>query len=126
MWNRLARLGFCGLLGCAGSGTKEPAEEAKPDYDEAVIAKVCAGACVGKFARITVLRDAEGKVARYRFDGDFAVCSHPPRVFFDTKGDEVETIPEQPVTSDEEAKAFAKRQEDATAGATEAETLRCP
>ena len=93
MWNRLARLGFCGLLGCAGSGTKEPAEEAKPDYDEAVIAKVCAGACVGKFARITVLRDAEGKVARYRFDGDFAVCSHPPRVFFDTKGDEVERFP---------------------------------
>jgi hypothetical protein len=74
-----------------------------------------------------VLRDADGKVGKIRFEGDLQSCSHPPWIYFDAEGDEVVTIPEEPVEpgSPREQELTAK-QESAMQGLTEAEELRCP
>ena len=132
------------LLGCAPSTGKPASGNEKPpievpatslpagtdaptDPSFAVVQKMCATQCAGPHARLTVFRRASGEVGVVRLDGDLESCSHPPRRYFDPAGEEILTIPEQPVEpGSEEAKKFAADQEAAVAGMKEAESLYCP
>lgn len=139
-------LGFIALsLVACGSSTTPPPEQQPPTDpavepvdsavdspadkpSEAAVRKICKTApCVGQFARLVVLRDADGKVGKIRFEGDLQSCSHPPWIYFDAAGVEVVTIPEEPVEpgSPREQELSAK-QASAMQGLTEAEELRCP
>jgi hypothetical protein len=81
---------------------------------------------VGRFASVTVFRDAEGRTARLVLDGDLEVCSHPPRRYFDARGEETLVIAERPIVpGSAEANQLAAAQDREVAGLREAETLRC-
>lgn len=122
-----------GALACTGATepASSAASSAKPDEDPnapdpAALEKVCGSPCAGKFASVTVHRDASGKIGRFQFKGDLAVCSHPPHVYYDAAGVQTGTIAERPVTGPEDAEAFRLKIAEQLEGLTEAERLRCP
>jgi hypothetical protein len=110
---------FCVVLLCACSGASHA------DHT-ALIEQICRSPCAGPHARVALFEDGSGTLKRARFDGDLELCSHPPRIYYDASGAETLTIPNRPVTGDEEAARLHAQQEAQTAGLTEAETLRCP
>ena len=58
--------------------------------DPAMIERLCTRTdCGGSFARLEVLTDAGGAIAKYRYRGDVRTCSHPPLVYIDTSGVEI-------------------------------------
>jgi hypothetical protein len=126
-------LGFIALslVACGSSPADpvvEPVNSSANEPSEKAIRKICKSApCVGEFARLVVLRDADGNVGKIRFEGDLQSCSHPPWIYYDAAGVEVVTIPEEPVEpgSAREQELSAK-QASALQGLTEAEELRCP
>jgi hypothetical protein len=130
------------LLVACGSPTSPPPPKQQPPTDpvveqvdssanmpsDEVVRKICKAApCVGQFARLVVLRDADAKVGKIRFEGDLQSCSHPPWIYFDANGVEVVTIPEEPVEpGSPRQQELAAKQASAVHGLTEAEVLRCP
>lgn len=125
------------LVGCSASGgdagsrpldrgaVSGEEDRSKRPRDDA-LARVCASPCAGDFASVTVFRDAEGRAARLVFDGDLEACSHPPRHYFDARGEETLVIAERPVApGSEDAEALAAAQDAEVAGLRKAETLRC-
>lgn len=97
-----------------------------PSYE--VLTKLCSSAlCNGPMASLRVFRNAEGEVARMRFDGDLEACSHPPRIYFDAEGVETLSIPNEPVEpGSEKATAYQRKQAAEVDGLVEAEALGCP
>ena len=88
--------------------------------------KVCATSCAGPFSRVQVFRDAGGRAARLRFDGDLQLCSHPPRVYFDAQGTQTLGIPNEPVEAGSaQARAYAEKQAAEVKDLREAEQLGC-
>lgn len=107
-------------------GEASAAGDLPSDPSAAVLARVCDAPCVGPSGRVTVFRDAEGRVARLRVDGDLKACSHPPRRYFDAAGEETLTIAERPVAAGSpEAEGLAAAQAAEIAGLAQAEILAC-
>jgi hypothetical protein len=107
-----------------GEGEGEGALPEDPSY--AVMQKVCASPCAGSFAQVQVFRDAEGRVARLRYDGDLGSCSHPPRIYFDAAGEQTLAVAERPVEAGSaEAEDLAAKQAEQVEGLREAELLGC-
>jgi hypothetical protein len=140
--SKLQLWGLASLLSACGS-TKTPPPEQQPPTDpvveqkadspasgpsDEVVKKICETApCVGQFARLVVLRDADGKVGKIRFEGDLQSCSHPPWIYFDANGVEVVTIPLEPVEpGSARQQELDAKQASALQGLTEAEELSCP
>jgi hypothetical protein len=93
-----------------------------------LVKKICATAtCAGPMARVTVFRDKTGAVRSLELDGDIRRCSHPPTLFFDASGNQVDAIPMKPVVpGSDEAKHFAAIRERHTRGLDGRETCFCP
>jgi hypothetical protein len=117
------------LLAC-GASTSPPPEKPPTDsvVEPRIVRKICnAAPCVGEFARLVVLRDADGEARKIRFEGDLQSCSHPPWIYFDANGVEVLTIPLEPVEpGSPRQQELDAMQASALQGLTEAEVLRCP
>ncbi len=112
------------------SPKQEPALAAdggtKQDPSFAVMQKVCASDCSGRFASVTVFRDEAGKAVKLRFDGDHEVCSHPPRIYYDGEGRETLTVAEKPVVpGSPEAESIAAKQAAEVEGLNADEMLSC-
>jgi len=89
--------------------------------EQAVYKRLCASTlCTGSFARIELFNDAQGRLARIRFIGDFRVCSHPPVIYFDRDGMSLATFDNRPLADktmhDEATRAHAKMTEGLVAG----------
>lgn len=125
------------LVGCSASsgdarshpherGAVSGEEDRSKGPSDDALALACASPCAGEFAAVTVFRDADGRAARLVFDGDLEACSHPPRRYFDARGEETLVIAERPVTpGSDDAEALAAAQDAEVAGLRKAETLRC-
>lgn len=114
-----------------GSAPADPPPDAPPTAPltahSPAIERVCTASCAGPLASVVVFRDAEGRAARIRFDGDLQVCSHPPRIYFDARGVETLTVPNRPVVPDSpEALELQAQQAAQIEGLSEAESLGCP
>ena len=78
--------------------------------------------CYGPSSRIDVWRTPKGEVHRLFYHGSMD-CSHPPSVWFDPDGKELETVPMEPVTGEnrDHYEAIWARH---TTGAEKAENVR--
>ena len=111
----------------ASASAAPTALEAVPGDDIAhgVVVRVCREqACTGALARITLLRDAEGRAGGLAFAGDIETCSHPPSVYLDHRGSPFHAVPERPV-SREEAERIAANTKERLAPFAPAETVSC-
>jgi hypothetical protein len=115
-------LGACGAPTVQVEPTPEaPVVELDPVAQAVDRIRAATPPCLGKFARVDVWRTPEGGVHRLFYHGDRS-CSHPPSVWYDATGDELEQVPMEPVTDDNRAHydAIWARH---TTGATKSETL---
>jgi hypothetical protein len=91
---------------------------------DAAVARIVASEppCAGSRARIDVWRTPSGEVHRLYYHGDLMDCSHPPSIYFDAAGVELESVANEPVTDATRAhyEALHARHQ---ASATKAETL---
>lgn len=88
---------------------------------------ICKSApCSGPMSTIEVWRTSKAAVGVYYHHGDIQRCSHPPSVFFDAAGKQLDAIPMQPVEpGSAEAQRFQSIRERHTRDLTLAERVDC-
>jgi len=94
--------------------------------DRALYARICSATpCGGTFGQLQLFRDKDGNLARILARGDFRVCSHPPAVYLDAKGVELESIDDWLRIDNERVRTAEQFHERMTAGLTRAEEIMC-
>lgn len=94
--------------------------------DRALYARICiAVPCAGSFGRLQLYRDKDGRLVRIRARGDFRKCSHPPAVYFDEKGTELESVDDWLRIDKENVRTAEQFHARMTAGLTRAEEINC-
>jgi hypothetical protein len=94
--------------------------------DRDLFVRLCTRAqCAGTFARLETFHDAGGRLARIRFRGDFRRCSHPPAIYFDGAGRELDGVDDW-LRIDKDSVANSERfHAEMTKGLTLAQEIMC-
>jgi hypothetical protein len=94
--------------------------------DRAFYAAICISIpCGGTFGSLQLFRDKDGRLVRILARGDFRRCSHPPAVYFDAKGTELDSVDDWLRIDTEKVRTAGEFHARMTAGLTRAEEINC-